>query len=269
MINPQYFYNKRVVIIGAGASAFDAAGVALESGAESVDMLVRRPGILFFSKNSQLTFPGFEHGFHQLSDEMKSLFFAEVFKGGIDPSKAAVERIRNYKNLFIHCSTLIHQIIENEEEVTVETNNGNYQADFIICGTGYGIDLSQRSELEAIRPEILLWESRVPKELLEEVPLLGSFPYLGPSFEFKEAAPGSAPYLKNVYCFNYGAFLSHGLLTGFIQGISLGATRLAQGIAADFFISESHNYLEKVKNWHTPNFNPDDYPPLKGLNKES
>lgn len=266
MIDPQFFSQKRVIIIGAGASAFDAAGVALENGAKSVDMLVRRPSVLCFSKNSKLANPGFDHGFYHLGDEMKCHFFAEAFKGGIDPSVSAVERIKGFKNLYVHCCTSVEQVIENEKEVIVQTNKGNFHADFIVCGTGYGINLSQRSELEAFRPAIMLWEKHVPKELLDEVPMLGSFPYLGRSFEFTESEPGQAPYLKNIYCFNYGAFLSHGLLTGFVSGISLGATRLAQGIAADFFISESELYLNEVKNWHTPNFNLEDYPQL--INKQ-
>jgi hypothetical protein len=91
------------------------------------------------------------------------------------------------------------------------------------------------------------------------VPILGCFPYLGPNFEFMEIEPGVAPFLKNIYCFNYGAFLSHGLLSGEIPGISLGATRLARGISADFFLSESMLYFEKIRNWDTPCFNRNDY----------
>jgi hypothetical protein len=94
---------------------------------------------------------------------------------------------------------------------------------------------------------------------LQEFPNLGNFPYLGPHFQFLQAASTSPP-LKNIYCFNYGAFLSHGYLTGDVIGISYGAQRLAKGIAADFFLEDASYYLEKIKMWENPDFNISDYP---------
>lgn len=256
IIDAQLFKDKHIAVIGAGASAFDIAAVALENEATAVEMLVRRSAILQYSKISQFNYPGMENGFFSLSDEMRCLFFAEVFKTGIDPSKSAVERVRNNPNLHIHCNTLIGKIADKGERVTITTNKKTFEVDYIISATGYGIDLSQRQELEPVLPYILLWEERVPKELLQQAPILGSFPYLGPYFEFLEKEPGSAPYLKDIYCFNYGAFLSHGSLSGGVGGLALGATRLAQGIATDFFISEQDLHFERIQNWKTPSFAP-------------
>ena len=264
IIDPLFFYNKRIAIIGGGSSAFDAAGVALENGAVSVEMIVRRSAISQINKFGEFSYPGLENGFYFLPDEMRCLFFAEVFKdGGIDPSKAAVERIKDFENLHINYDTHVQKVVDNGNTAILQTNRKTFQVDFIILATGYGIDLSKRSELDAIRHTILLWENRVPQKLLQEVPLLGRFPYLGPNFEFLEAEPGIAPFLQNIYCFNYGAFLSHGLLSGDIPGISSGATRLAKGIAVDFFLKESMLYFEKIRNWKTPDFNSNDYPPLQ------
>ena len=67
------------------------------------------------------------------------------------------------------------------------------------------------------------------------------------------------PYLKNLYCYNYGATLSHGLLSSDIPAISIGATRLAQGIAADFFIQDSDWYLEYLKNYQIKDFEQEEY----------
>lgn len=264
IIDPKFFYNKRIAIIGAGSSAFDAVGVALENGAVSVEMIVRRSAISQINKFGQFSYPGLENGFYFLPDQMRCLFFTEVFKnGGIDPSKAAVERIKDFENLHIHYDTHVQHVVDNGNAAIIQTNRKTFQVDFIILATGYGIDLSKRSELDTIRHAILLWENRAPKELLEEVPMLGCFPYLGPNFEFLESEPNIAPFLKNIYCFNYGASISHALLSSDIPGISLGATRLAKGIAADFFLNESMLYFEKIRNWKTPDFNSNDYHPLK------
>ncbi len=260
VIDPQFFYHKRIAIIGAGSSAFDAAGVALENGAESVEMLVRRSAISQINKFSRFSYPGLENGFYLLSDEMRCLFFAAALKeGAVDPSKAAVERIKDFENFHIHYNTHIEHMVDNENTLLLHTNKKTLEVDFIIMATGYDIDLTKRAELDGIRDAILLWENHVPKELLQEFPKFRYFPYLGNHFEFLEATPGTAPFLKNIHCFNYGASLSHGLLSGDIPGLSVGATRLAKGIAADFFLSESLLYLEKIKEWQTPDFNSLDY----------
>lgn len=78
----------------------------MENGAESVEMIVRRSDISQINKFGQFSYPGLENGFYFLPDEIRCLFFAEVYKaGGIDPSKAAVERIKDFENLYIHYTT--------------------------------------------------------------------------------------------------------------------------------------------------------------------
>ena len=123
------------------------------------------------------------------------------------------------------------------------------------------MNLSYRPELSQITPYILLWKNHVPSQLLKEFPNLGNFPYLGAHFQFLEAVAACPP-LKNIYCFNYGAFLSHGYLTGDVVGISYGAQRLAKGIAADLFLEDASYHLEKIKKWENPDFNINDYPYL-------
>lgn len=246
MIDPELFNQKRIVIIGAGSSAFDAAGMAIENGALSVEMLVRRSEIVPYSKTGPFNTPGMENGFHLLPDEMRCFFYAEVFKNGIDPSEAALERVKDSSKLSIHYNTHIEEVIEEENELILRTNHQTFHADYIIAATGYEVDLTRRQELDVIHQEILLWKSRAPKKVLKEVPQLKFFPYLGPSFEFLEDKKGEAPYLKNIYCFNYGAILSHGAVNGGIAGLTLGATRLAQGIAADFFLSDSPLFLQEI-----------------------
>jgi hypothetical protein len=72
-----------------------------------------------------------------------------------------------------------------------------------------------------------LWGDRHP-----DLPYkLAQFPYLGPHFEFLKKEPHSAPFLENIYCFNFGAFMSHGRISGDIDVIHSGIERLAEGIA--------------------------------------
>ena len=105
----------------------------------------------------------------------------------------------------------------------------------------------------------MLWHDVVG---LQKTPIekkLGRFPYLGPRFEFLEKVPGLAPYLKNIHCFNYAAALSHGLISEDIAGISVGAQRLAEGIAADLFVEDADRHLAHLKKYNETDLTPETF----------
>jgi len=253
------FEKKRVVIIGGGASGFDAAAAALENGAECVTMLIRRPKIPFVNKFAQLAFPGLARGFFSLPDEMHCQFFEEAMEAGIPPPKEAVERIKDFANLVIYFDTSVRDLEQSGDEILLNTTQGSFSVDLIVLATGFAIDISKCPELRSISEDILLWKDRLPESAFRDMPKLGRFPYLGSHFQFQEKEVGCASCLKHIYCFNYGAFLSHGLISGDIPGISLGASRLAEGIAADFFVEESETYLHSLAVYASSLFEPSEY----------
>jgi cation diffusion facilitator CzcD-associated flavoprotein CzcO len=254
---------KRIGIIGVGASAFDAAAAALETGAKSVDLLMRRARLPNVNTFASLSYRGFTHGYYKLSDEKRWNFMCTAFGPGIPPPYEALARIQNHQNFNLRPKTSIHEIQWDGSQLIVKTNQGDYTYDFIILGTGFYIDGYQQPELRHVIDHITLWQDRLPAALVKNHPNLGRFPYLGQSFEFLPKEPGNAPYLKDLYCFNYAATLSHGLLSSDIPAISFGARRLAEGIAADFFIEDSDLYLERLKNYHEKEFDQDKYFPPK------
>ena len=235
-IDPVTIIGKKIGIIGAGASAFDAAAFSLENGAAQVDMIIRREKISLVNRLAQFSYPGIQHGFYTLSDDIRCHILADTLACGIPPPKSAFYRLENQENFYIHLDTEVQKVDSSQSGVTLETNNGSFEFDFIFFATGFAIDGTKTRELADHMANILLWEDVVPSESLRCMPKLGQFPYLGPHFEFLELSPGAAPYLKNIHCFNYGAFLSHGPITSNIDGVSVGASRLAEGIAIDLFI---------------------------------
>ncbi len=258
-IDTALFPNKTIVVVGAGASAFDAAGTALEYGAKEVHMLIRRDQIPIVNRFARFSFAGILHGFYSLSDQARFDFFREAFCCGIPPSVASVERVSAHDNIYLHFSTQIETIDLMPDNVILNAQKENISADFIIFATGYTIEPSMRPEFYHFIDAILLWEDRIPRWLLAKQPKLGRFPYLGGHFQFLEKKEGIAPELKNIYCFNYGAFLSHGLVSGDIPGLSVGATRLVEGIVSDLFTEDYKQYLQMIRNYSTPLFSPEDY----------
>ena len=97
---------------------------------------------------------------------------------------------------------------------------------FLILATGLTVDWSQRPEFAALKPHVRLWGDHfVPEGHADYAQ--ADHPYVGPSFEFIDARPGTAPWVSRIHCFNYPGHLSHGPISGDIPAISTGAERVA------------------------------------------
>ncbi len=227
-IETSIFQGKTICIVGSGDSAYDIAGTALEAGAEQVLMLMQR-------KKSPQTNPWIctRHwpAFYFLSDAEKAHFFQCSWNAGVAVPKESVDRVLRWDNFHLFLDTHVESI-SLEDTPIVHSNKGCFKADLLLLATGYRIDVASVPELVPFATQILLWGDRL-EDLSSK---LASFPYLGPHFEFLEKVPGSAPFLKNIHCFNYGAFLSHGRLSGEIDRLPEGIERIADGIECELFL---------------------------------
>jgi cation diffusion facilitator CzcD-associated flavoprotein CzcO len=235
--------DKHLIIIGCGSSAFDSAGAALEAGAKKVDILFRRQCIPKQNKFAFFVDAGVEQGFHLLPDDKRWQLTAAASRAGIPPPEEALSRVAPYPQLAIHPNAGILRVEQRGNQLCLITAQGTYSCDFLILATGYRINGQAQDELRILMPFISLWKEHIsapPDEITE----LGGFPYLGPSYEFTERERGKAPFLKNIHCFNYAALVSQGLTTNAIDSISIGAERLARGIAADFFAEQVDQFAQ-------------------------
>lgn len=219
------FQGKRVCVLGSSASAFDIAATAAESGAIQVEMLIRRKEL-----PQKTPFTGYVYwgSFYHLSDLKRVQFFEQAWKVGNPPPPESIHRLSHLPA----CRCLYDTWIESaafDNELVIQTNRGLVPFDLLILATGYAIDIQNVPELSELAPHILLWGDK--HEAIP--PKLSRFPYLGSHFQFLEKTPGAAPFLKNIYCFNYGSFLSHGRIAGDVDQLPIGIERLADGIAID------------------------------------
>jgi len=251
IINPEYVQGKDVIIIGTGASAFDSAAFALEHKARSVALLMRRLELPLVTKGRYLDHPGGQQGFYNLSKKYRWEIFKHIFQAGTTTPLSSLARIKKYSNVKLYPRVSIRAIHEKNNRVEVVTDDRTFMADYVILATGFAIDGTKQPELEGIIDNVKLWQDMAEKPTSSVDQKLGRFPFLGPHFEFLEKTPGSAPYLKNIHCFNYAAALTHGLVSEDISGIGVGAERLAQGIASDLFVEESQKHLEGIKAFNT------------------
>lgn len=243
---------KRVGMIGAGASAMDNAASALEAGAARLDMFVRRTELPRINKFTGIGSQGVVHGFAGLPDEWKWRFLHYAMGQQTPPPRPSVLRVSSFEQAHLHLESPINALRQEGDQVVVTTTRGSYSIDFLIFGTGFKIDLTNRPELAAFEPYIRMWRDRFPTPAGMGNNELEGSPDLGDAFEFLEKEPGSCPTLARIHCFNFPASLSHGKLTGDIPAISEGADRLARGIVRSLFVDDREKHFANLQGFDTP-----------------
>jgi cation diffusion facilitator CzcD-associated flavoprotein CzcO len=251
---------KRVGVVGAGASAMDNAGEALEAGCARLDMFVRRPGLPRVNKFTGIGSPGVVHGFEGLPDAWKWRFLDYVFRSQTPPPRDSTLRVARHPHAYLHLGSPILRAAEQDGAIRLETPKGVFGLDFLIFATGFRVDLASRPELALLGPHIRFWGDRFAPAPDEENEELAASPDLAPDFAFQEKAPGACPALARVHCFNYPATLTHGKLSGDIPAVSAGAQRLARGIARALFVEDRALHFAALQRFDTPELLGDEWP---------
>jgi FAD-dependent urate hydroxylase len=243
---------KRVAVVGIGASAVDNAAEALEHGAAEVRHLIRREEMPTVNKLMGIGSYGFTQGFARLSDEWRWRFMHYSFVTQTPAPRGSTLRVSRHPNAYFHFGAGIRAARHDGRQIVLETARGPLETDFLILGTGFHIEPSARTELAGYADRILLWRDRyTPPPELEHAEL-GNFPYLAPDFTFQEKEPGTAPWLKRIHCFNFGASVSLGKVSGDIPGISEGARWLAESIAAAFYAEDVETHWKGLLQYDKP-----------------
>jgi cation diffusion facilitator CzcD-associated flavoprotein CzcO len=244
---------NRVVVVGAGASAVENAAEALEHGAREARLLVRRRAMPTINKMMGIGSFGFTAGFAELPDEWRWRFMQYSFATQTPAPRGSTLRVSRHANAHFHFGYGVKSVRLFGKELVIETTQGvRLATDFIILGTGFTTDPLARSELEGYADKIALWRDRYTPPPGEENVDLGNFPYLNPDFSFCEREPGTAPWLGNIYCFNYGASASLGKVSGDIPGISEGAAWLTRSLAATLYREDVAAHFQGMVDYAKP-----------------
>ena len=249
---------KRVAVIGLAASAFDNAATALEAGAAEVTLLGRAPAVPRLNKMKQTVYPGFTHGFADLPDTDKLALLDHVVSFRIAPPRASVLRISDDPRARLVLGAEVTGAEAHGDGLRLSTTQDHIDADLVILGTGFAIDVTAPPEMAAFSGRILRWGDRVPEATGE----WGDFPYLGPGFEFlpREGQPGDG--LGNIHCFTHTAQLSLGNLANDIPAVSEGAERLARTIASSLFVEDREYHRQRLEAYAEPELEGDEWPGL-------
>ncbi|ANT63578.1 FAD-dependent oxidoreductase (plasmid) [Salipiger sp. CCB-MM3] len=252
---------KRVIVVGAGASAMDNAATALEAGCARMDLLVRRAAIPVIDKFTGTGSRGMTAGYVGLPDDAKWDLMNEGDRFPVPPPKHSVERVARHSNAHLHLGAAFEAVEETTTGIRVTTRKGVIEADVAIFATGFGVALDERPELSAFAPHIRTWGDVVGPTRAAQNPVLAAHPYLGDDFAFQEKTSGSCPALARLTCFAYAAVPSHGKVTSGIPSASEGARRLASGLVRSLFAEDAERHLDRFRAFDTPDMTGEEWLP--------
>ncbi|WP_137124334.1 NAD(P)-binding domain-containing protein [Roseomonas sp. HF4] len=251
---------RDVVVIGAGASAFDNAGAALEAGCARLTMLLRRAALPRVNASKALDSRGFWHGWFGLPAAWRWRLMLALERRQTPPPHESVRRVAAHPGARLLTGAGVEGVARDGEALRLATPRGEIRADFVILGTGFLQDAALRPELGAMAGEIRLWRDVHAPPPAERDDGLGQNPWLDEAFAFTECVPGRAPYLARLHCFNFAATLSHGKVTGDIPAISGGAQRLAQAICARLLAADIEAHAARFAAFDEPEIIGDEWP---------
>ncbi len=249
------FENKDVAVLGAGASAMDNAVMALEAKASEVTVYCRRSELQRVQPFKWLSFPGFLRHFSELKDEWRWRFMSYLLTLREAFPKETWDRANRFKEFNIQTGAGWEDLRLNDERVAISTKKGTFEADFLIFGTGFSIDLTHSEELSPHAHLIALWSDKFKETRKEgEESNLQSYPYLGDGFQFLEKLPGSAIWLKNVHLFSFGATMSFGPSGASINAMKFAVPKLVNAITRDLFLEDIDHHFESMSSYNLPEF---------------
>ncbi len=255
---------RRVAVVGVGASAIDNAAEALEAGAAEVRHLIRRSEMPTINKMMGIGSYGFTAGYATLPDEWRWRFMNYSFVTQTPPPRGSTLRVSRHPNAFFHFGKAVAAVSQAGEAVEIRFSDGStLLTDFLILGTGFRTDPLARSEFGEAAEAIELWRDVYTPPADERNEDLSLFPYLNGDFTFREKAPGTAPWLSKVYCFNYGATASLGKVSGDIPGVSEGAAWLAQSLSAKLYAEDIDAHWARLQAYSTPELRGDEWTPTE------
>jgi cation diffusion facilitator CzcD-associated flavoprotein CzcO len=238
---------KRVAVLGAGASAFDNASVALEHGASEVRLFFRRKQLVQVNAYRWAETVGFLKHAGDLADADKWRFIRQILRMGQLPPTDTYARARAHSGFQLHPGSAWKSVTQvGDAGITIATESGTFDVDYVIVGTGFVTDLRLRPELQHVERHIARWEDRYTPPESERHADLARHPYLGSSFEFTEREPGAAPYLTHLYNYTFGCLPSLGFGGASISGMKYSNPRLVGGITRSLFLEDREQHLQSL-----------------------
>jgi FAD-dependent urate hydroxylase len=243
---------KTVAVLGAGASALDNAAVALEHGARAVLLFCRRMTPQLVQPYRWLTFAGFLRHLSDLDDAWRWRFMSRILGLREGFPQDTYDRCARHPNFhfYVGAPWLSARAIDNGLEL--QTPQGPFRADFVICGTGVDMDFSLRSELGRFAANIATWADRYTPPPDQRNDRLARYPYLGREYELIEKNPGVTAWIGNIHVFGIASTMSFGPSGSSINAMTTAVRKLVDGITRGLFNADVERHWSSLLAYDVP-----------------
>lgn len=248
---------RDVAVLGAGASAADNAATALEAGAASVRMFVRRERLQRVQPYRWLTFAGFLRHFSDLDDAWRWRFMSHVLGLRESIPQPTYDRVRCHENFeIVKGGAWLDAAVVNGR-VALKTDAGPFQADYLISCIGMDVDFAQRPEFTDFGDKIKTWGDAYTPPADELNERLARYPYLDANGAYQPTVPGEAAFLRHIYDFTFAASMSFGASGCSINAMKIATPKLAAGITRTLFQEDAARHWESLKAFDQTIFEPE------------
>lgn len=243
---------RRVAVIGAGASAFDNAAMALEHGAAAVHLLCRRATVQLVQPYRWLTFRGFLRHFSDLDDAWRWRFMRAVLEMREAFPQPTYDRCARHAAFHLHEGVNIETARETAEGVALQTSRGEFVADLVVCGTGIEMDFRARGELHHCAHNIARWEDRYQPPENEQSERLAQFPYLADDYALCERVEGQTPWIRDIHLFAIASTMSFGPSGSSINAMTTAVPKLVNGLTRGLFCTDIGQHWTSFNAYDVP-----------------
>ena len=243
---------RRVAVLGAGASAFDNAAMALEAGAAEVRLFCRRAVPQVVQPYRWLTFAGFLRHLSELDDSWRWRFMSRVLGLREGFPQPTYDRCARHPAFHLHAGAPWTSARALGDTAEIDTPQGSFTADFLICGTGVEMDFAQRPELARIAGDIARWSDRYQPPAEEADERLGRFPYLAADYSLVPRTPGTGDWMADIHLFNIAATMSFGPSGSSINAMTTAVPKLVHGLTRGLFQGDLARHWQDFQAYDVP-----------------
>jgi FAD-dependent urate hydroxylase len=252
MIDFEALRGKRVAVIGAGASAFDNAAMALEAGADAVHLLCRRAEIQLVQPYRWLTFRGFLRHFSEIDDVWRWRFMRAILELREGFPQHTYDRCARHAAFHLQEGAPVEAAREAGDAVVLRTPQSVIACDFVISATGIAMDFASRPELQRFAGNIARWSDRYTPPPGEENPRLGTFPYLADDYAFCERVSGQTPWIADIHLFAIASTMSFGASGSSINAMTTAVPKLVHGLTRGLFRADLDKHWAAFQAYDVP-----------------
>lgn len=243
---------RRVAVLGAGASAFDNAAMALEAGATEVVLFCRRTEPQVVQPYRWLTFAGFLRHLSDLDDPWRWRFMRHILGLREGFPQETYDRCTAHETFRVRSGAPWTSARQVGDAVVVETTLGQHTADYLICGTGVEMDFSRRPELSRLADNIARWADRYSPPPEERDERLARFPYLAADYSLLPRQPGVTDWMSDIHMFNIASTMSFGPSGSSINAMTTAVPKLVSGLTRGLFKGDLQRHWQSLQDYNDP-----------------